>query len=348
MDRVVDSIEAVTPAWLTEMLGIVVAEVTAEPVGTGQIGRSYRLTIGYQDPAADAPPSLVVKFAGGDEAARRRVSMAFRNETGFYAQLAATVDVLTPRCVHCALSDDALGFTLLLEDLTPARPGVQLDGCSPEQAKGAVRNLARLHAPRWNDPALLELDFLAPTTAARAEYLAGLVTQATTEFAGRFADELHALDLATLHSVDERVGAWLLARPAPFSLVHGDYRLDNLMFPPAGDPIALDWQTVTVGPPARDLGYFLGTALPVPDRRAAERALVEEYRAGLAARGVRDYSLDDCFDDYRLGLFQGPFIAVLGSMTATTDRSRDADAMFLSLVTRSCAAIRDLDALDLL
>ena len=44
-------------------------------------------------------------------------------------------------------------------------------------------------------------------------------------------------------------------------LIHGDYRLDNLMFPPHGTGVvAVDWQTLAVAPPARDLAYFLATS----------------------------------------------------------------------------------------
>jgi aminoglycoside phosphotransferase (APT) family kinase protein len=74
---------------------------------------------------------------------------------------------------------------------------------------------------------------------------------------------LDANDARTLKEVAEVLVDWQLSRPAPFSLVHGDYRLDNLMFPLAGqDVVAVDWQTITVAHPTRDLSYFLGTSLP--------------------------------------------------------------------------------------
>ncbi len=105
-------------------------------------------------------------------------------------------------------------------------------------------------------------------------------------------------------------------------MLHGDYRLDNLLFDPDGaDVVAVDWQTLAVGPPARDLAYFLGTSLTVDDRRAAERELVAEYHAALCARGVSGYDADQCFDDYRLGQLQGPMITTMGCAFATGDRS---------------------------
>ena len=51
--------------------------------------------------------------------------------------------------------------------------------------------------------------------------------------------------------------------------MHGDYRLDNLMFPEHGDGVvAVDWQTLAIGPPGRDLAYFLATSVLVDDRLA--------------------------------------------------------------------------------
>ena len=116
---------------------------------------------------------------------------------------------------------------------------------------------------------------------------------------------------------------WLLTRPTPFAVVHGDYRLDNLMFPPAGRGVfALDWQTVGLAPPGRDLAYFLGTALRSEERRTCESDLVAIYFDELRRRGVQEYSRNDCFDDYRLGQLQGPFITVLGCIYgATAERS---------------------------
>ncbi len=84
-------------------------------------------------------------------AARRRVRNGYRSEVGFYRDIASTVDVATPRCWYAAITDDSLAFTLLLDDLSPRVPGVQAAGCTIEQARLAVANLAALHAGRWND-----------------------------------------------------------------------------------------------------------------------------------------------------------------------------------------------------
>lgn len=51
-------------------------------------------------------------------------------------------------------------------------------------------------------------------------------------------------------------------QPTPARIVHGDYRLGNLVLAPHAPPqilAVLDWELATVGDPLRDLGYFLAT-----------------------------------------------------------------------------------------
>jgi hypothetical protein len=344
---VVETVEDFSPEWLSSALGHPVRSFDAEPIGTGQMGSSWRLTLRYaRDPG---PPSVVAKLAAGPEAARAHVAPGFAKEVGFYRVLAPTLDVRTPHCFYGAISEDHADFTLLLEDLAPATPGVQADSCTVDQAMGAVRNLAALHASRWDDQSLHAHRFLSPVIPEQAELVAAVLGPATEEFLSRYGEELSDEDARTLRASAGAIGAWVVARREPFSVIHGDYRLDNLMFPPTDDDVAaLDWQSVSVGPPGRDLAYFVATTFDAEDRRRHEDALVAEYHSALVARGVAGYDLDHCGDDYRLGQLQGPLITVLGAVYATAERSEGADQMFLAMTTRSCAAIRDLRTLELL
>ena len=93
--------------------------------------------------------------------------------------------------------------------------------------------------------------------------------------------------MRTLRASANAITEWQLARPEPFAVIHGDYRLDNLMFSTTEDDdvVAVDWQTMIVGPPTRDVAYFLGTSLDVDDRRAAEEQLVASYHRELVPAG---------------------------------------------------------------
>jgi len=140
-----------------------------------------------------------------------------------------------------------------------------------------------------------------------------------------------------------------MVAPAPtFAVVHGDYRLDNLLFATddPGKVAAVDWQTVAVAQPGRDLAYFLGTCLSIDDRRGHEHDLVARYHGHLTTHGVDGYPLEQCVEDYRAGMLHGPLIILLGRLTATT--TERGDAMFLAMWRRCSAAITELGTLDLL
>jgi aminoglycoside phosphotransferase (APT) family kinase protein len=167
----------------------------------------------------------------------------------------------------------------------------------------------------------------------------------TDIFLDRLGDRLPAEDHETVRACGEVIADWLVARPERFGLVHGDYRLDNLLFDDADPPqvTAVDWQTVNLGLPARDLAYFITTGLDPEPRRAAEQDLVATYHRRLAELGVTGYTAEDCWQDYRFAALQGPLVAVFGAAYGTP--SERGDAMFAAMIRRSCAAIRDLDSL---
>jgi hypothetical protein len=338
----------ITADWLTSALrasfpDVAVRAVEIEQIGTGQTGANYRLHLD----ADGLPPTLVAKTAAGDPAARERVSQGYRSEVGFYTVLRDQVQIRTPRCWHAEISDDNCSFVLLLDDLAPARPGVQTEGCTVDQARDAVRNLAGLHAPLWNAPSLFEhRDFLGSMTGDRAEFLGGITQNAAEVFCDRYVAELGD-DVATLRAAAALTGRWVGIATGVVALLHGDYRLDNLMFPEQGDGVyAVDWQTLTVAPPGRDLGYFLATSLRVDDRRVHHDALVAEYLDALRSLGV-EMTAEQCDVEVRLGLLQAPMITMIGAAYATAERSASADAMFLAMATRAAAALRDLDSLAL-
>lgn len=345
MKRAID-VEEVSADWLTAALGYKVRSVHSQKIGTGQMGTALRLSLD----ADQGPRTLIIKGAAGDPSSRQRVAGGYRREVGFYSQLVDTVDVRSPRCWYAAISDDAQQFTLLFEDLAPRRPGVQAQGCSVAQAQAAIRNLAGLHAPRWNDTALLDLEFLTRSSdPERARFLSEMTVATSSTFVERYREELAPEDVETMLASAEVIASWAFALAEPFSVVHGDYRLDNLMFgDDVGDVVALDWQTAEIGPPTRDLAYFLGTSLPVEERRRHERDLVGVYSEELISRGVENYDFEQCFNGYRVGQLQGPLTAAIGCAYATGERSEQSDGMFLAMARRSCAAIRDLETLDLI
>jgi hypothetical protein len=215
------------------------------------------------------------------------------------------------------------------------------------QARASIDNLVGLHAPRWGDPSLHDLDFLMKPSPEMAAGMQDALIGATEAFVERYEAQLGPDDPATLRDVAQVIGPWQLTRLDPIAVVHGDYRLDNLLFGPADDDVlAVDWQSVQVGAPLRDVAYFLGTSLTTELRRAHEEELVGRYHRALVERGIADYPADRCWDDYCLGQLQAPMIGILGCIYASGERSERSDAMFIAMATRAATAIRDLRSLQ--
>jgi aminoglycoside/choline kinase family phosphotransferase len=335
MVSVPDGRDGLTAAWLTEALGREVREVTVTPVGTGQTGCTYRLVL-------DDGTTLVAKTGAEDPEVRQRVAYGYRAEVAFYRDIAPTVNVPVPTVHAMAISEDASQFVLLMEDLAPAEQGDQILGTTGDVVIAGARALAGLHGPRWCDPTWKDLDVLTMplVDADSAKGMGDLARMATDTFLSTLGPRMTEEDRETLDAFPAAVPDWLLAHPERFSLLHGDFRLDNLMLGPDGSVTVVDWQTLTVGLPARDLAYWITTSVSPDLRREVERYALTAYHQALDVPG---YSLALCFDDYRAGQLHTLLIATLGwAFTTQTERGGD---MMLAMVERACAAIRDLEVL---
>lgn len=349
---IADTPGALTPAWLTAALtwsgslhDASVVEATTSPLGTGQMSDSVRVTLTYDQPT-DAPATLVAKLPSTD-AGTRTSALSLRNyekEVRFYRSLAPTLDVRVPRLHYADLAATPDRFVLLLEDLAPAEQGDQLAGCDVRIAEVAVAELVGLHAPRWADASLDGFDWLDDTP--RSEGAGPLLALLWSGFCDRYADRLTSEVVTAGTQLFEHIDGLLTPR-GPRTLVHGDYRLDNLLIDPSGDPVTVvDWQTTALGSAAYDAAYFIGAGLAADDRRAHEERLVRDYHARLVDAGVTAYSWDDCWDAYRRGTFTGLLMAVGASMIV--ERTERGDDMFLTMAGRHAQQILDLDAVTAL
>jgi hypothetical protein len=348
---VIDSPEEITPEFLTATLSgseqrVTVAGVRSERIGSGQMAATYRAHLTYV--GTPGPASVVVKIGAGDEAARASIKNGYRAEVGFLTKIAPGIDVRIPTCYYGAIADDGTRFTIVMADEVDATVGVQAEGCSEAEAQAAIDNLVGLHAARWADPTLFDHRFFRRPTESMATRVGALCVSAADEFTDRYRDALTGVEQATLVAAAARMGEWMLTRFEPFTVIHGDYRLDNLLFDPSGEVVAVDWQGAIVGPAMRDVAFFLATCVESDQRRATEDALLRRYHSALVDRGVPDYSFEECWDGYRLGMFQGPMVAMTGCVYATGERSDGSDAMFLAMARRSSAAIVDLDVLAMI
>ena len=266
-------------------------------------------------------------------------------ETRFYQELSAAVGARTPHC-HAALFDEATGdFVLVLEDLAPAVTGDQLAGCSAAAAAAALDELARLHASHWCQPVG---ELAPPGLACRAAEIQPFYCGLLDSFAEKYRDRLGGDVLDVVRRFGDEMVAWgRVAEAGPSALLHGDYRLDNLLFSDGGAAV-VDWQMVATGPPMSDTAYFLGAGLLPADRRRHETELLRRYHSRLVAEEpvAGEWSFDECAEGYRLQSPGGLIMAVTASMMV--GEGERSDEMFATMAERHAWHALDCDAFGLL
>jgi hypothetical protein len=334
-------------------LDVAVESFTRRSIGEG-VGMMAALELVDLDYSrGDGPETVLVKLPAVNEA-NLAVAVAFdiyRREVLFYRDIADRIGTGTPR-VLLAQVDGPSEFVLMLEDLSDYRLGDQVEGCSLHDAETGVVELAQLHAHFWDDVDRDDLAFIPPETpsthgdALRDGSRAGWDPMVET-FGDAVPEHMRVVRDRFLAAVPA-MQRWLTT--APTTVVHGDFRMDNLFFAthPDHDPlVVIDWQGCLRAKGARDVAYLLSQSVPTDVRRGHERDLVARWHRALVDGGVEDYSAEQAWEDYRRAvLAMWILVAVIaGTLDAGNDRGR---AWMTEMIRRSAAAIEDLELLTLL
>lgn len=347
--------DEVDAAWLEVQLaqaGVLgdarIAEIEWQAIGTGQVGDTARFSLRYKNEASGAPATVAAKFPSSDATSRQTAALfsLYSREVMFYREVACLTQMRVPQVYAAMLDGNGCDFVLLFEDLGPCSAGNQLVGCTLAQAQAAMRQAAALHAPTLDHP-VLDAAWLQPDPQA-SQMLRDLYPKAQAIFRERYADALAPDLMAVCETLNEDLDLWFERKHSRRSFLHGDFRLDNMLFGINGgqQPIALvDWQTAAAGCSLTDVGYFLGCGIGSELRRPNERALLDIYCAEMSRLGV-PLNLEDVWDDYRIGALHGVSTAVFSA--AFVVRTERGDANFLSMARGACELALEHDSLGAL
>ena len=198
--------------------------------------------------------------------------------------LARTDVPVAPARLLCT-DDSVIGQTFYLMEAVPGR--ILIDASMPDQSREertAIFDsmndvLARLHKV---DPAKVGLgDY-----GRHGQYIARQVARWSKQYAELKTEDIPAMD---------KLSAWLpenIPAEDPTTIVHGDYRLGNLIVHPTEPRVVavLDWELSTLGHPLCDVAYnCLGYHLPDPPHGFAK---VDFDRLGLPTE--QDYVAAYC------------------------------------------------------
>lgn len=317
--------------------------LSAEKFAGGQSNPTYRLSHGRGSAVLrKKPPGVLLRSAH-----------AIEREYRVMKALAGS-QVPVPR-MHLLCEDDGvIGTSFFVMDHVegrifwdPALPGVEpADRAAIYDEMNRV--LAALHSL---DPDTIGLgDFGRP-----GNYFARQLA--------RWTEQYRASETGTLPDMDSLI-AWLEAHLPPddgrASLVHGDYRIDNMIFDAAGPRLlaVLDWELSTIGHPFADLAYQCmqwrlpngGTmrglagvdrqALGIPD----EAAYVAAYEARTGADVARHWTFYLAFSFFRLAaILQGVLKRALSGNASNPERGLRMGEKVPVLAAMALAAVASPD-----
>ncbi|MGW2823381.1 phosphotransferase family protein [Streptomyces sp. NPDC001443] len=275
LDRLRDLLDRERP-------GLVRGPLTGRLIEGGRSNLTYEVADGDTKWVVRRPPLGHVLATAHDMRREHRVISALHPTA-----------VPVPRPVLLCEDEDVLGSPFYVMEFvtgTPYRTADQLAPLGAERTRNAVLSLV---------DTLVELHAVDPAEVGLADFgrPEGFLDRQLRRWSKQL-DASRSRDLAGIDELHAALGRELPVSPAP-AVVHGDYRLDNVLIG-EDDTIkaVLDWEMSTLGDPLTDLGllvmYSMRLGLPhSPVSTTAEAAghpapaeLIERY----AARSGRDVS----------------------------------------------------------
>ncbi|MFG2547198.1 phosphotransferase family protein [Streptomyces sp. NPDC048594] len=235
-----------------ERPGLVTGPLSGRLIEGGRSNLTYAVSDGTARWVVRRPPLGHVLATAHDMKREHRVISALH-----------PTNVPVPRPLILCEDEDVVGapfYVMEFVEGTPYRTAEQLAPLGPERTRAAVLNLVdtlvELHAV---DPAEVGLgDFGRPE---------GFLDRQLRRWAKQL-DASRNRDLTGIDELHATLGRELPRSPAP-TVVHGDYRLDNVLIGGENDEInaILDWEMSTLGDPLTDLGLLVmySSPLGMPD-----------------------------------------------------------------------------------
>ncbi|MCO4762363.1 MAG: phosphotransferase [Myxococcales bacterium] len=317
------------------------AEITAfkvEPYKTNEAFRSLVATVDVHFTTASGPEirHFLAKFAPRVNSLRDHAVYLLQEnavkEAGVYGELSADPAVATPRAWIAEVHKPSGNLCIVMDRLVDTVEISERDGCPAQKCGLAMDAFAAMHARYWNKD---EATFLKVVPDPVIDYMGSL-------FEGDDAELFGDLIRAT----------WRHDSLPPATVLHGDARVGNMLFPtdaPGSAFAFIDWQAARKGKGVFDVAYFLALSVDADVRKDNEQALLDRYHQGLIDGGVTGYDRETLFDDYRLEQMLVLGFVTLPFMSAESSTTRDNTTGLADLgevwTRRMIAVVDDLDLL---
>ena len=291
-------------------------------------------------PPADVPNQICIKGVFDPALVLWLKSGAQQAEAWFYKYVAPRLSVRVPRALYAGFDPETMGGLVVMEDLIPK--GVHfltaLSPYTPEQARGSLDQLARLHGGTWNTDPATEA-WVTPKLGQMATARPMAPERLTELLKGERGEVVpdHVKDGPRIYAALARMAE--RAEQQGRCYVHGDAHGGNVWEGPDGIGL-VDWQVLQRGHWSQDVAYHIGAALDVEDRRRSERDLLRYYLERLKTHGGAEISFEEAWPQYQAA---APYGLFMWGITLRVE-----PPIIRQFVTRLGTAVADHDSFSLL
>ncbi len=356
--EVITALEQVTPGWLTSVLAdgraLTAGAISSFEVdsGRGNWSANAILKLRYTpDARGTLPGRLFLKMV--DAGASSADEFFGQSEVTYYRRDYVDVsDAPIIRCYDAAFSASLRRYHLLLDDVSLTHVEAAEREPTLEYGLALAEGLATLHARWWGAQRLAEAG--APIhSAGHIRRFVSIAEPGAGHIVDAFSGQLQPGWPALIRKLYANHPQAIIRRTADangFSLIHGDVGHNNILVPRQGErPVYIidrqpfNWSLTTwLG--VYDLAYAMVLDWPVELRRRLERPVLQRYYQQLIHKGVEGYEWQQLFDDYRLCVAMGVYIATEYCRGGINQRWLP---VWLPMLQRSLTAIEDLDCAEL-
>jgi hypothetical protein len=350
---IITGMDQVSVTWLTSVLAQSGAltqgavESFEFGVGQGNWSSSATLKVSYADDAkGDLPRRLFLKMVDADTGDGESFG---DSEVTYYTR--DYVDVKNApllRCYSGSYSKELNRYHILLDDVSETHVEAAEKEPTLEYGTALAEGLAVLHAHWWGPRRLAEAG--APIhDESHVRRFVDIAQPGVAHILERFAHELKPHWHETLNELYAHHPNAMIERSTDLNgltLIHGDVGSANILVPRHGStPIYIidrqpfNWSLTTwLG--VYDLAYAIVLDWDIELRRQWEIPILKRYHQHLVQNSVIDYSWQQLYDDYRLCVSMGVYIATEYCRGGVSERLVP---VWLPMLQRALTAIDDLD-----
>jgi len=324
---VITDIEQLTPEWLTNIFKkrgylsdgkvIKIIKRNSQETITSNV---HFLELNFSNDALTEAtfPEIVVKIPKSVDLAK----FVGKHETKFYKIVAETMNNMPiPICYDAAFSEETGDSHIILENLSDTHSELSSwpDPPSKRYCERAIDCLAEIHAFWWDNQKLKELSKHAYVLYTFKENSFN-EKEIFNWFQNQNRNLERFLKLLGDNISDKRKESFKIVfsiypqlayeriRKENITVIHADAHFWNFFYPKnieneKNKALLIDWQSWSIGVGCQDLAYMIGLFMYPEGRHLIEKDLIKRYHNDLLKYGIKNYSWDECWYDYRLSAF---------------------------------------------